>query len=1061
LAMAKRTALIRASSLLLFVLALVAFFEGRGGRWRVSAGQSAHADVPNVITILTARQGCLDIQPPGNMTGLVAQACNGRTSCAYQSPGQQQNSATRTFCTQGLEISYRCTNGTQAVANVPGDAWNHGAAQLACRPQTLPSPTTAPTATSAPSGTSPPAQVPNVISVVTARQGCLDIQPAGNMTRLVGGACNGRSSCSFKSPGPEPGSATRTFCTQGMEITYDCSNHVRRVVSVPGDAWSHAAAQLSCEPALIPPPGPDPAGLTSVPTDPETTGAITVVSARQGCLDIQPAGNMTAVVGRSCNGHASCDFKAPNGDQPGSVTRTFCTQQLEVTYRCGQGGAHTISTATFGTGDAWAKPPLSLNCDGKSLVATNYASVTPATDACVQATLAPPAYYLPPSGMLDWTPTHSKGDYTFLGFRPPDPPATRDKYTTGTGPVPNYPGAPGSVMGSNEGRLRSELRALAAAKDPIRDLCSAAQRLTSNRAASGTEPSDRELGNAMADLAVTGRAAFARFVAAHPTEATLQASSSCSGASRASLTAALDRAYQVAVALHGAHDSSARRALGWIAVSGEDDQPYLPVDVPGTEGAGRASYPLFHIPVTTHGIGVTTRYFIAHASAPSFPQPAPLLNGGVGRVIPSDPLPALAPDAEVIVFVHGMDSRAEEALDLTSALHRQPGHNWTVLSMDLPSSGYADNIDNARIGPLSAVACHNTPVVDFIEDFVVDFVNAVDRQLGGQLKPRIRAVVGGSLGGNMALRLGRRDDLARLAGRMPDTPWITTVVSWSPASIWPSMIARPNCVSCGCDTPWDLFKDRAVNTPLKWAGLEARFLPQNETAELRRELFYGGFDWNGGDAVAIFSPNNHQPQAQCWFSDKYPCKQSHILAARLDRHETYDANFRSWHWRLGAEQLAFSHQQNRVAGGPTDPLYLHNTKPTLLFTGYDDVCASLGEYTRQVAAKMTNTPGFARFLNATGHSLDNEHPTYVASKITEYLNSRDGAMSTEVNTRRSGPDYLSFAAASFEVCRSACSQQEPCREYSFTRQGGRGTCSLKSAAGSPTSDSNSTAGLKQ
>lgn len=82
-------------------------------------------------------------------------------------------------------------------------------------------------------------------------------------------------------------------------------------------------------------------------------------------------------------------------------------------------------------------------------------------------------------------------------------------------------------------------------------------------------------------------------------------------------------------------------------------------------------------------------------------------------------------------------------------------------------------------------------------------------------------------------------------------------------------------------------------------------------------------------------------------------------SARLDRHETYDANFRSWHWRLGAEQLAFSHQQNRIYGGPTDPLYLHNTKATLLFTGYDDVCASLGEDTRDVATKMTNTFGFA------------------------------------------------------------------------------------------------------
>ncbi|HLJ30169.1 MAG TPA: PAN domain-containing protein [Candidatus Angelobacter sp.] len=1021
------------------------------------AGRVACAQTPNVITVVTARQGCLDIQPPGNMTGLVGQACNGKTTCSYRSPGQQPNSATRTFCTQGMEITYQCTNHTHAVVTVPGDAWSHGPAQLACKPATLPTP----------AGPKPPAtpQIPNVISVVTARQGCLDIQPAGNMTSLVGRSCNGKTSCSYKSPGEQPNSATRTFCTQGMEITYQCTNHFRQVVTVPGDAWKNAPAQLNCDPPLIPKPGDAPPGLTTVPKDPETTGAVNVITARQGCLDIQPPGNMTKVVGEACDGLPSCQFKAPNGDQPGSVTRTFCTQQLEITYRCGQGGAHSVSTATFGDGDAWAKPPLTLNCAGQTVVATNYASVTPpAEPACRQPDLGPPAYYLPPSDMLDWTPTVSKGDYTFLGFRPPEPAATRDKYTTGTGPVDNYPGAPGSVMGANEGRLRNELRDAAKAKDPINDLCLAAKRFTSNHPASGNDPSDHDFGNAFADLAVTGRHAFATFVTKHPVEATLQASPACAGASPASLTAALNRAYEVAAALRMAHDSPQRKALGWIAVSGEDDQPYLPVDVPGTEGPGRASYPLFHIPVTTHGITITSRYMIAHATPPVFTQPAPLLNMGAGRVVPAETLPTLAADAEVIIFIHGMDSKSEEALDLTEALHRQPGHNWTVISMDLPSSGYADNIDNGRIGPLSAVACHNTPVVDFIEDFIVEFVNALDRQLGGQLKPRVRAVVGGSLGGNMSMRLGRRDDLARLAGRTPDTQWITTVVPWSPASIWPSLIARPNCVACGCDTGWDLFKDRAVNTPLKWAGLETRFLPQNETPELRRELFYGGFDWNGGDAVAIFSPDNHQPQAQCWYSDKYACKQRMILGARLDRHETYDAFFRSWHWRLGAEQLAFSHQQNRVYGGPTDPLYLHNTKETLLFTGYDDVCASLGEYTRDVATKMTNTFGFARFLNNTGHSLDNEHPEYIATEIAQYLNSRDGAMSTELNTNRSGGDYMSFAAPSYEVCRSACSEQEKCRAYTFVKAataGHPGTCWLKGSAAAGHADSNCTSGLKQ
>jgi hypothetical protein len=34
---------------------------------------------------------------------------------------------------------------------------------------------------------------------------------------------------------------------------------------------------------------------------------------------------------------------------------------------------------------------------------------------------------------------------------------------------------------------------------------------------------------------------------------------------------------------------------------------------------------------------------------------------------------------------------------------------------------------------------------------------------------------------------------------------------------------------------------------------------------------------------------------------------------------------------------------------------------------------------------MVNTPGYARFLTQTGHSLDDEHPRYVASEIARFL----------------------------------------------------------------------------
>jgi pimeloyl-ACP methyl ester carboxylesterase len=799
------------------------------------------------------------------------------------------------------------------------------------------------------------------IKVTEARIGCLDIQKTGNLTTVVAKACNNKNSCSYKAPTPDEykregvQAATRSFCTQAMEITYQCGNGPSQFVSVQGDAWNNPPALLACAP---PPPPP---GSVREP--------ITVTEARIGCLDIQKDGNLTGLVAAACDRRGDCSYKAPTPDQYAkagvkAATRTMCTQGMEITYHCGQNDDQVVSV----DGDAWNHPPAELICDGKT-IATNHQYVTPVKEECTQPALNPPGYFIAPSDMLDWTPTQSKGDYTFLGFRPPQP-ATPAMYNSPSAP---NPGAPVSVIGANEGRVRAELRAVAAKKDPVNSLCQAAKMFTRNQPASGGTPSDHDFGNAFADLSVTGKATFARFVQLHPNAATLSANSECTGASALSISTALDRAYKVANALREPHSSPDRQSLGWIAVSGEDDQPYRPVDVPTNAG----KFPEFQILVNVpkFNIPVNTRYMIARQkNEPPFTRPStPLVDGGGNLRVQADPQPALANDAEVILFIHGMDSRLEEADDLTTALHRIGGHNFTVISVDLPTSGYADNIDHQRISPISAVTCHFTPVVDFVEEFIVAFVDTLDGQLHGQLKPKIKAVVGGSLGGNMAMRLGRR----------PNAAWITRVVPWSPAAIWPSMIAQRNAVMAGCDTGWDMGKDQGVNQALKWGGLEERFLPQNETPELRRELFYGGFDWDGGDLVAIFSSNDHRPQASCWFSDEWQCKKSVILASRLDRHETYDANFRAWHWRLGGEQLAFSQQQ--FAPGTQEPLYLLDDKPMLLFTGVDDVCADLGKDTRDVATKMVKTPGCARYLEHTGHSLDNEHPNWVAREIADFV----------------------------------------------------------------------------
>jgi pimeloyl-ACP methyl ester carboxylesterase len=703
------------------------------------------------------------------------------------------------------------------------------------------------------------------------------------------------------------------------------------------------------------------------PALPPETAAIQIEKARIGCLDIQTEGNLTQLVGAVCNGRGHCAYKAPRPveyQRAGvrAATRLFCTQAMEITYRCGASASHVITVR----GDAWNQPPAELACD---TIAGNRDDVEPrlydTSKEPRKVSLGPPDYFPAPASMLDWS-LHATYENPLIGFRIPAPP-TPEHYNDPMGR--GIAGAPGSKLGANEGRVRKELRDVARRHDAGYALCLAAQRFTSNRPGSGTEPSDAAWGTAYADLAVTGKRAFASFAALHPNEDTLRGVPGCKGASLEGMTRALDRAYQVATALRKPHSAKRRQALGWIAVSGEDDQPYRPVNVPSTD----AQQFDLKIDMPKYGI-VNTRYSIDSSDAPKLVQPDRLLvdGGSDQRRVLADPLPALAKDASVLLFVHGMDSRLEESADLAAALKKRKDRNWAVISVDLPTSGYADNIDHTRISPLSGIGCHSTPLLDFIESYLVRFVDTLDEELGHQLKGdqghkrQLRAIVGGSLGGNMAMRLGRRTDL----------PWLGSVVAWSPAAVWPSYVARGG--SDGCDTGWNLGHDLAVKQSLQWAGADPQFAVPNtaERPERRRELFYGAFDF-----AAVFGLGG-PPQAQCWFSSQYANKQLMIAAARLDRQETYDAKFRVWHWRLGAEQLVFSQQQ---IGPEGKPLYLLNNKPMLLLSGDDDTCGDLGRWTRDVASKMTSTPGYARSLKGTGHSLDNEHPDYVAHEIAEFL----------------------------------------------------------------------------
>lgn len=502
------------------------------------------------------------------------------------------------------------------------------------------------------------------------------------------------------------------------------------------------------------------------------------------------------------------------------------------------------------------------------------------------------------------------GVKTQIYFAPSIPLQLLDPAPIPAGEQINVPAA--HNIGANEGRLHPTLRAMAARADPSTSLAQAAFAFAAG---------DTVWGKAYADLSVTGHKSFAIFRQNPPAEGFCQSL----GKQPAPFTAnvvvngcrtALDRAYRVANFLRTGErgDTPALRtakaaervALGYIAVSGEDDSPHRPVNVPSSD------FPQYDLQVAVE-------------------------------------TPFVGPSVKVNVHTR-----------YTIAQFQISGRNIVVISVDLPTSGYADNLNYNVVSPLGDVgqpkfpndfgASGNTRLLDFIEAFVVRFAETLDGTI--PFRSNIKAVMGGSLGGNLTFRLGRR----------PNVPWLPEFVVWSPASIWDSL-ARGADVGphLGLRQAW-FNADQAMNTP---GGGD-------------RSSFFGSWD---KPTVPLIIP---VAQSGTWTSDYYLCKYSSVAGARLDRQETYDAHFLAWHWRLGLEQLIFSHQT--IDPKTTKPLFMANTKPMLLACGlednvpYNDICSA----TQKTAAQML-TPGKALFLGQTGHSLDNERRSFWAQQIIAFL----------------------------------------------------------------------------
>ena len=469
------------------------------------------------------------------------------------------------------------------------------------------------------------------------------------------------------------------------------------------------------------------------------------------------------------------------------------------------------------------------------------------------------------------------------------------------------------------------------------------------------------LGMALADLAVTGRRAFADFASNVPQEggaieAHAKRKLTALGTSGATpkligyaTSAVLDRAYQVAWFLRAQTD---RVELGWIAVSGEDDLPHRPVNVPRTPFPQHDLSFLVPKPDSSGDVlRVQTRFAIATATEPaatevSLPQ----------RALPKEVEPTLPENDRIILFLNGSDSRLEEANDLIPKLVRLPNgrpSGFSVLTLDLPGSGYASLIDHTDVGPWFPHIDPGTRLLDpgpvvllpFMEDFVVSFVEELSKQLGkkGLVESRLAAVVGGSLGGNLALRLARRpvsvDD---------DRPWVPNAVAWDAGSVWGH--------------------DDAIYVGI--LGAIPR-VGEDETAASRDAFFASAFEEKLPTVPRLTQPEQ-------WYRDDWPEKLQYITMARLDRRETYTPQFRHWHWRSSLEELQWSWQ---------DPSVQDFKSRVLLGAGREDEFwpADFFKNTGKLAIELADTDGDSFFFDNTGHSVHAERPEALAGKIMAFL----------------------------------------------------------------------------
>lgn len=519
---------------------------------------------------------------------------------------------------------------------------------------------------------------------------------------------------------------------------------------------------------------------------------------------------------------------------------------------------------------------------------------------------------------------------------------------------------------------------------------------------------------------------------------------------RLAVDSMVERAVQVVWALNGPSPikESLRPTLGWIAVNSAVDQARRPTNLPGTHWPEADTY----IPFSMHGFTHNIRIRYAIAGATDRPT-----SFSIDNVPPTKKPPILPPEALVLVFLHGHSSGLSEGAGLFEELKiaaetQLLAKPIVMISFDFPSNGYSQYYDHEELAPFTSTTRYvpdhpeerRFGILEVYEQLVVSLIENIDRDLiaDGQksILPRIAAVLGGSMGGNLALRLSER--------LVTHPWWIQNCVSWSPASIYESFgnkdyfipspgeefdpigkealeRAHQRCThEESTDSRADfigiqLNGERLINDgtpefevmyrfieftlqpllggifnfipivgPLAGplvSGLLGPVIPGVIIGEAGIPDVIPGVSFHGANTIAV-KQSDEWVRAECRAGyDQTTANQIFLLSLQ----EVYSPARRRTHWRVAYEQLLFSHQ-DEIAASRGRKCYERSTIRTLLIGGADDTTDRITGFdifggVKKIAPLMVSNPGKAIYIDRTGHSIHAERPKWLAREIIEFI----------------------------------------------------------------------------